>query len=117
VVPKLGIALGALPLVLLAGAIHGGGTLLLAGLAMVALQVADALLVARWLEPASVAVGPAISLAAVLLGTNLYGIGGGATALVLAVFGVAVAAEHLPAVAEAATAEGAVENAPAQPIP
>jgi predicted PurR-regulated permease PerM len=117
VVPKLGVALGALPLVLLAGVIHGGGALVLAAVAVVGLQVLDALVVARWLEPSSVAVGPAISLAAVLLGTSLYGIGGGAIALVLAVFAVAVAAEHLPAVAEAATADGTAESAPAHPIP
>jgi predicted PurR-regulated permease PerM len=117
VVPKLGIALGALPLVLLAGVVHGGGTLLVAVVAVVALQVADAWLVARWLEPASVPVGPAISLAALLLGTSLYGIGGGAIALVLAVFAVAVAAEHLPAVADAATDGAPAESAPAHPIP
>jgi predicted PurR-regulated permease PerM len=117
VVPKLGLALGALPLVLLAGVIHGGGALVMAAVAAVGLQVLDALVVARWLEPSSVPVGPAISLAAVLLGTSLYGIGGGAIALVLAVFAVAVAAEHLPAVAEAATADGPVETAPAHPIP
>jgi predicted PurR-regulated permease PerM len=117
VVPKLGIVLGALPLVLLAGAVEGGGTLLLATGGVVALQVADALFVARWLEPASVPVGPAISLAAVLLGTNLYGVGGGAVALVLSVFAVAVAAEHLPAVPEAATDGAPAESAPVHPIP
>ena len=98
VVPKLGIVLGSLPVLLLAGVVEGGGTLVLATGAVVALQVADALLVARWLEPSSVPVGPAVSLAAVFLGTSLYGIGGGAVALTLAVFAVAVAAEHLPAV-------------------
>jgi predicted PurR-regulated permease PerM len=122
VVPKLGIALGALPVVLLAGVIHGGGTLLVAAGAVFGLQVADALVVARWLEPASVPVGPAISLAALLLGTSLYGVGGGAIAIVLAVFAVAVAAEHLPAVAEAATAappgDGAAgAGAPPRPVP
>jgi predicted PurR-regulated permease PerM len=117
VVPKLGIVLGALPLVLLAGVVEGGGTLLLATGGVVALQVADALFVVRWLEPASVPVGPAISLAALLLGTNLYGIGGGAVALVLAVFAVAVAAEHLPAVTEATTDGAAAESAPAHTIP
>jgi predicted PurR-regulated permease PerM len=119
VVPKLGIALGALPLVLLAGVIHGGGTLLVAAAAVIGLQVLDALLVARWLEPTSVFVGPAISLAMVLLGTNLYGVGGGAIALVLAIFAVAVAAENLPALAEDATASAGADTtgSPAHPIP
>jgi predicted PurR-regulated permease PerM len=121
VVPKLGLVLGGLPLVLLAGVLHGGGSLLLAVAAVLALQVADALVVVRWLEPASVPVGPAVSLAALLLGTSLYGTGGGAVALALAVFGVAVAAEHLPAVTDAMPPTGpgaeAPEGTPARPMP
>jgi len=117
VVPKLGIVLGSLPVLLLAGVVEGGGTLILAGCAVIALQVADALLVARWLEPASVPVGPAVSLAAVLLGTSLYGIGGGAVALTLAVFAVAVAAEHLPAVSESGGVADGADLAPAPRLP
>ena len=96
---------------------EGGGALVLATCAVFGLQVADALLVARWLEPASVPVGPAVSLAALFLGTSLYGIGGERWRSRLAVLAVAVAAEHLPAVAETAGVAEDVEAVPARPIP
>ena len=96
-VPYLGVAIGGLGLVLLAGGVHGGGTAILAAVGVLALQAMDAVATALVIQPRTLRVGPAISLAVLLLGTSLYGIGGGAVALPIAVLAVAFAQEGLPA--------------------
>ena len=112
VVPKLGVVLGGMAMVLLAGSVQGGGAVALAASTVVLLQVADGFAMARWIEPSSVQVGPAVSLAVLLLATSLYGLGGGAVGLVLAVFAVALAAEHVPPPEAASGGPG-----PARPLP
>jgi len=96
-VPRFGLALGALPVVLLAAGIGGAGRALWAIVAVLALQVADAFVTARLIEPRTVRVGPAVSLGVVLLATNLYGVGGAVVALVVATVALAVLERLLPA--------------------
>ena len=95
-VPRFGLALGAVPVVLLSAGIGGAGRALWAIVAVVALQVADAFVTARLIEPRTVRVGPAVSLGVVLLATNLYGIGGAAVALVVVAVAMAVLEQLLP---------------------
>ena len=95
-VPRFGLALGAVPVVLLSAGIGGAGRALWAIVAVVALQVADALVTARLIEPRTVRVGPAVSLGVVLLATNLYGIGGAAVALAVVTVAMAVLEQLLP---------------------
>jgi predicted PurR-regulated permease PerM len=95
-VPRFGLALGALPVVLLAAGTGGAGRALWAIVAVVALQVADAFVTARLIEPRTVRVGPAVSLGVVLLATNLYGVGGAIVALAVAIVAMAVLERLLP---------------------
>ena len=97
VVPYLGVAIGGLGLVLLAGGVHGGGTAILAAVGVLALQGAGrAVATALVIQPRTLRVGPAISLAVLLLGTSLYGIGGGAVALAVVTVAMAVLEQLLP---------------------
>lgn len=95
-VPRFGLALGAVPVVLLSAGIGGAGRALWAIVAVVVLQVADAFVTARLIEPRTVRVGPAVSLGVVLLATNLYGIGGAAVALAVVTVAMAVLEQLLP---------------------
>ena len=95
-VPRFGLALGAVPVVLLSAGIGGAGRALWAIVAVVVLQVADALVTARLIEPRTVRVGPAVSLGVVLLATNLYGIGGAAVALAVVTVAMAVLEQLVP---------------------
>ena len=95
-VPRFGVVLGGLPLVLLAAGMGGAPRVVSAVLAVVALQVADALVTARLIEPRTVRVGPAVSLGVLLLATNLYGVGGAVVGLVLATVVVALLEQLLP---------------------
>jgi predicted PurR-regulated permease PerM len=104
-VPYLGVLLGGLPLVLLAGGVHDGWAAALAALGVITLQVLDGWVTAKVVEPRSLRVGPAVSLATVLLGTTLYGVGGAAVALPVAAFVVAIAYEGLPDARDVGAAE------------
>lgn len=87
-IPYLGIVLGGLPAVLLAAA-ENDRSVLLAVLAVVAvLQVVEALVVRRRVDPRTLRVGPAAMLVAGIVGFRLYGLGGAvyaAAAIVLVV--------------------------------
>jgi predicted PurR-regulated permease PerM len=98
VVPRFGVALGGLSLILLTAGLHGPVRVAWAIAAVLALQVADAVVTAHVIEPRTVRVGPAISLAVLLLATNLYGVGGAVVGLVLAVVAVALLSELVPEV-------------------
>jgi predicted PurR-regulated permease PerM len=112
VVPRFGVALGGLALILLTAGLHGPVRVVWAIAAVFALQVADAVVTARVVEPRTVRVGPAISLAVVLLATNLYGVGGAAVGLVLAVAAVALLGELLPEPSEVPGDGGAARTLP-----
>jgi predicted PurR-regulated permease PerM len=90
VVPGFGIVAGALPVLLLeAGLGQGGGALRLA-VAFVLLQVIDEVVLRRVVVPRSLVVGPAVILIALVVGFEVYGIGGAFYGAALATFGVAL---------------------------
>lgn len=94
-VPTIGVAVGGVPVALLAApsSLTRAGALLVL---FVAYQIAEVLLVQRKLERLSLHVGPVISLVAVMAGLELYGIGGMLCVLMVAVFAAAVAVELAP---------------------
>jgi predicted PurR-regulated permease PerM len=110
-VPRFGLALGGLPVILLAAGLGGAGRAFWAILAVLALQVADAWVTARLIEPRTVRVGPAVSLAVVLLATNLYGVGGAIVALAVVTVAMAVLEQLVPELPEES------DDAPARVLP
>lgn len=100
VVPLIGTAVGALPLVLFAAVVDPvkGGVV---ALAFVVWQVAEYLFLQRPLERSTVRVGPFLTVAAGILGIELYGIAGGLLAILAAAIAVV-------AVEEVARPEGGV---------
>lgn len=89
-VPGFGIVVGGIFWLLLeAGLGEPGGATRLA-IAFLALQIADAQLL-RWVVvPRSLAVGPAAIVIGVIVGFEIYGIGGALYGTILAIFGVAL---------------------------
>jgi putative heme transporter len=84
-VPYVGVLFGGIPIIILAAALEPAHvTWLLAG-AIVTLQAFSTVVTRTVIEPASLRVGPAIIVVGVLVGSDLYGIGG---ALVASVAGV-----------------------------
>lgn len=121
VVPGFGILVGSLPALMLeAGLGTGAGTLRLAA-AFLVLQIVDGIVLRRVVAPRSLTVGPAAILLALVVGFEVYGVGGAYYAAALAVFGVALldaAGEHprsrQPSLAgPAQVAAGAAPAAPA----
>lgn len=92
VVPLLGATVGALPVVLLAAAADPARGALLA-VVFIGYQVAEGLLIQRWVEARSVRVGPFVTVAAGFTGLELYGAGGALMALLAATLLVALASE------------------------
>jgi predicted PurR-regulated permease PerM len=93
VVPVLGVVLGGLPLVLLAGATAPALETVLVALVLVAWQVFETLYLQWKVERRSLHVGPFITVAIGMVGLELYGIGGALIALVVAVVLAATADE------------------------
>jgi predicted PurR-regulated permease PerM len=90
VVPGFGIVAGALPVLLLeAGLGQGGGASRLA-VAFLLLQVVDELVLRRLVVPRSLVVGPAVILIALVVGFEVYGVGGALYGAALATFGAAL---------------------------
>ena len=90
VVPGFGILVGGLPALMLeAGLGTGSGALRLA-VAFLVLQVVDGLVLRRVVAPWSLSVGPAAILIALVVGFEVYGVGGAYYGAALAVFGVAL---------------------------
>ena len=90
VVPGFGILAGALPAMLLeAGPGQGGGAFRLAA-AFLVLQVLDEIVLRRVVAPRSLTVGPAAIVIALVVGFEVYGVGGAFYGAALAVFGVAL---------------------------
>jgi predicted PurR-regulated permease PerM len=99
-VPYLGVLLGSIPLLLLAAASEAGWRTALLVALVVALQVASIALARYAIHLRTVRVGPAVIVVTALVGFEVYGFGGVAVALALAVFAVAAldawAAEERP---------------------
>ena len=123
----VGVAVAALSVVPGFGILVGGsfGILLEAGLgtadgalrltaAFVALQIANSLFSRRVVVPRSLAVGPAVIVIGVIVGFEIYGIGGAIYAVILAIFGIAIldaaglagAERTIAAMAEQSPSEG-----------
>ena len=112
VVPGIGIVVGALPALMLeAGLGTTNGAMRLA-LVVLVLQAADAVVSQRYVTPWSLTVGPAAIVIAIVVGFEIYGIGGALYGTALAVFAVAL----LDAAARAAPPRPELgEPAPATP--
>lgn len=90
IVPGFGIFLGSLPALLLkAGLDPGPGALWLTA-AFVVLQVLDEIVLRRLVAPRSLTVGPAAIVIALVVGFEVYGVGGAFYGAALAVLGVAL---------------------------
>lgn len=94
-VPDLGVLIGSVPVLLLTGAFDPSSTIWVA-LAFVAYQAFEIVVVQPRLDRASFHVGPVVSLVALMLGFELYGIGGMLTLLPVVVLVAAVVAELAP---------------------
>lgn len=96
-VPFVGIAIGCLPVVVLALGLDLESSwpwVLL--VVFVAWQVFEAAVMRRWVTRASIAVGPAATVIVGMLGLDLYGIGGALVGFAFAVLAIAVVDELAP---------------------
>ncbi len=89
IVPGFGIMVGALPALLLKGGLDPGGGAVLLGIAFLALQVLDQIILRKLIAPRSLVVGPAAIVIALVLGFEIYGVGGAFYGVALAILGVA----------------------------
>lgn len=109
-VPILGFAIGALPIVVLGGVGHTGRGLAIAAV-FVAYQVLEALVLQRRLERRTVRLGPFLTTAGGLAGLELYGMGGVLVALLVLALAVAALDELAPPEEPSAPEEEAVDTA------
>ena len=93
VVPYVGVLFGGAPMLLLSSAVLSGTTTLLLLVALIVLQAGATTGLRLVVEARSLRVGPAALVIALLLGSDVYGIGGALVALVGAVLLVAVVDE------------------------
>ena len=89
IVPGFGIMLGALPALLLASGLQPGVTTSALAVAFLAIQVAHELVQRRHVYRRSVIVGPAAIVITMIVGFEIYGIGGAFYGAALAVFAMA----------------------------
>jgi predicted PurR-regulated permease PerM len=81
-IPLVGVTLGAVPLVLLAGATSTWQATLLVAAVLVGWQVFEALRLQQVVERDSLHIGPFVTVSVVMVGLVSYGIGGALVALV-----------------------------------
>jgi predicted PurR-regulated permease PerM len=96
VVPLLGVAVGALPVVLLALAFGSLAKAMVVLVVLVGWQLVEAFYLQRRVEAMSVHIGPFVTVAVGMVGLELYGIGGALVGLVLAVLGATAVDELVP---------------------
>jgi predicted PurR-regulated permease PerM len=97
IIPNVGVMVGALPLLLLsAGLEPESGWPFWLTLVFLLWQIVDVALLRRPLARRSIAVGPVVTTLVVMLGIDLYGIGGALVGFALAVFLVSVVDELAP---------------------
>jgi predicted PurR-regulated permease PerM len=84
-IPLIGVTLGAVPLVLLAGATSTWQATLLAAAVLVGWQVFEGLRLQQVVERDSLHIGPFVTVSVVMIGLVTYGIGGALVALVVAI--------------------------------
>ena len=90
VLPHVGLAAGSIPLLLLTLGFRSTTSALVVGAFVVAAQVFDSVVVNRWIARRTVDFGLLVPWVVALLGYEVYGIGGAAYSLVVAVGGLAV---------------------------
>jgi predicted PurR-regulated permease PerM len=88
--PYFGVALGALPVLLLAAGLHGWEQALFVTVLILALQIAQVQVFRQVIQPRSLYIGPAIMAMVGLIGFDLYGIGGLLFGAVIGVFLIAL---------------------------
>lgn len=104
-IPYIGVAVGGIPALLFATATTDTAWILTVLIMLVVVQLVEALVVRRRVDPASLYVGPALPLIVVLIGWSLYGLGGavyGVALLVLVMALADAAADHPPGVPDPA---------------
>lgn len=89
VLPTIGVLFGGVPLLLLSAASDPMPTTVVLAVGLVVLQVVVAVVTRRVLEQRTFHVGPAVVVVAVLVGSDLYGIGGAFVALLVGILAVA----------------------------
>jgi predicted PurR-regulated permease PerM len=88
--PHVGIAIGSIPLLLVAIGFESSTTAIALAVVVLVLQLVDSLVVRRWISRRSVDIGLFVPWVVALLGYAIYGIGGAAYGVVLAVGGLAI---------------------------
>jgi predicted PurR-regulated permease PerM len=84
-IPLLGVVLGALPLILLAATTASWQGAVAVTLVMLGWQAFEALVLQRRVEAQSLHIGPFVTVAVVMVGLEVYGIGGALVALIVTV--------------------------------
>jgi predicted PurR-regulated permease PerM len=117
--PYFGVALGALPVLLLAAGLDGWEHAVVAGLVIGVLQVLQVQMWKRAIQPRSLYIGPAVMSIVGLIGFDLYGLGGLLFGTAIGVFLVALgdAAAGTAFFGGTPTAIVTTEGEPAEPEP
>lgn len=91
VIPLAGVVIGGLPALLVAaGTLDGWRVAVVIGLVIV-LQLVEALVVRRRVDPSTLYVGPALPLVVALIGWEIYGLGGATYGVLLLILALAIA--------------------------
>jgi predicted PurR-regulated permease PerM len=94
-VPMVGIAIGALLVTILVAALTSASEAILVATGLLALQAGEIILDRRVVHPA-VQVGPFLSLLALMLGLEIYGVGGALVSIALVTWGAALVVQLAP---------------------
>lgn len=113
IVPGFGVLVAGVFALLLEAGLGSADGAIRVGLGFVALQVCDVLFTRRVMVPRALAVGPAVVVIAVIVGFEVYGIGGALFAAILAIFGIAM----LDAAGDLAPTAAPLEPDPTPPTP
>jgi predicted PurR-regulated permease PerM len=89
-VPSIGVLFGGVPMLIMTAAFEPATTTVLVAAAVIALQLGANQVARTAIEPRSMRVGPAVLVIVVLVGSDLYGIGGALVGAVAAIVAVAV---------------------------
>jgi predicted PurR-regulated permease PerM len=114
--PHVGLVLGTLPLVLLVLALHSEIATVVTVLAVLAAQLLDSFRLRRIVAEHSVHVGLVVPWVVALVGYAVYGVGGAAYGIMLAVFALAVLDEMNRAGDDALSIASLVDEGPGTPV-
>jgi predicted PurR-regulated permease PerM len=88
--PHVGFVVGSVPLLLVAVGFRSAASAIVLGVLVVGLQVVDSVVVRRWISARSVDIGLFVPWVVALIGYSVYGVGGAAYGVIVAVGGLAV---------------------------